>query len=232
EGQLQGLLKATKTLDITIRQINVNPKEPTINNFGSGGLVDRCQSCHLGMDPKLVPLQMTLTKADLGLAKSNAAPFTSHPDPELLKIHDLDRFGCSPCHGGNGRALDSTQRAHGRYEHWLWPLHYPEKYQAGCQTRHAADMRTEHAPVLNRGRELFRNKGCIGCHKFQGFDDQGEQLLSKRQEILQLGKEKREHELEIPRLERAADRAPDNATAQKLNAQATNLTVRISAIDA
>jgi len=230
--QLASLLNGVENLDIDIRQINVNPSNPTINNFGSGGLVDRCQSCHLGTDSKLVPLTMTLAKADLGLANSHDAPFTSHPDPELLKIHDTGKFGCSPCHGGNGRALDSVTRAHGRYEHWLWPLHYPENYQAGCQQCHVADMITEHAPVLNRGKQLFRNKGCIGCHKFQGFDDQGDQLLATRQAIRQLEQEKKDNELEIPRLNKAADNAPDNATAQKLYARATNLTVTISNIDA
>ncbi len=230
--QLKDLLRASENLDITIRQINVNPSNAGINNLGSGGLVDRCQSCHLGTDTKLVPLTMTLTKADLGLAKSKNAPFAGHPSPELVKIHDTERFGCSPCHGGNGRALDSVQRSHGRYEHWLWPLYYPENYQAGCQQCHGADMLTEHAPVLNRGKELFRNKGCIGCHKFEGFDDQTEQLLASRQAIRQLEQERKEDELEIPRLQKAADAAPDNETAQKLNAQATNLTVTISSIDA
>jgi len=229
--QLRDLLRAVQSLDITIRQVNVNPTDPSINNFGSGGLVDRCQSCHLGMDTKLVPLGMALTKADLGLANSHDAPFASHPDPQLLQIHDTEKFGCSPCHGGNGRALDSEERAHGRYEHWLWPLYYRENYQAGCQTCHTADMRTTGAPVLNRGKELFRSRGCVGCHKVQGFDDEGEQLQAARQSVLLLEKEKRQDELDIPRLQKAADLAPDNATAEKLNAQATNLTVTISGID-
>ncbi|HEX2712686.1 MAG TPA: cytochrome c, partial [Candidatus Acidoferrales bacterium] len=230
--QLSGLLNAAEHLDVTIRQINVNPTNPGVNNLGSGGLVDRCQSCHLGTDPKLVPLAMTLTKADLNLAGSKDAPFTSHPSVELLKTHDPERFGCSPCHGGNGRALDSAEKAHGRYEHWLWPLYYPENYQAGCQQCHTADMLTEHAPVLNRGKELFRSRGCIGCHKFEGFDDQGEQLLATRQTIRQLEQGKKDDDLEIVRLQKAADNAPDNETAQKLNAQATDLTVAISGIDA
>src|SRR2546429_3842599 len=31
----------------------------------------------------------------------------------LLKIHDPDKFGCSPCHQGNGRATTSVEKAHG-----------------------------------------------------------------------------------------------------------------------
>ena len=145
-----------KHLDIRLHQVNVNPSGASLNNLGGAGLVDRCQSCHLGTDPLIVPVTMTLTKADLGQAKNNDAPFTSHPDPDMMKYHPLEKFGCSPCHGGNGRALDTVEKGHGRYEHWLWPLYYPENFNAGCQQCHASDMVTEHAPVLNRAKTLYR----------------------------------------------------------------------------
>ena len=175
--------------DENIIQINVNPPGASLNNLGGAGLVDRCQSCHVATDQKYVPAQLTLTKADLGMAKSDDAPFTSHPDLDLIQWHPLEKFGCSPCHGGNGRAINSVQRGHGRYEHWLWPLYYSENYDAGCQQCHSADMVTEHAPVLNEGKQLYRQKGCIGCHRFNGFDNQDEQLVNARQTILQLAKD-------------------------------------------
>ena len=126
---LFSLSQSMKGLDIHIRQINVNPTGTSLNNLGGAGLVDRCQSCHLGTDPLIVPVTMTLTKADLGMAKNNDAPFTSHPDPDMMKYHPLEKFGCSPCHGGNGRALDTVEKGHGRYEHWLWPLYYKENFE-------------------------------------------------------------------------------------------------------
>lgn len=230
-ADLQSLSNAVASLDITLRQINVNAPGTYLNDLGGVGLVDRCQSCHLGTDPLLVPVTLTLSKADLGLGQSHDAPFASHPDPELLKIHPLEKFGCSPCHGGNGRALDSVQRGHGRYEHWLWPMYYPENYQAGCQQCHSADMVTEHAPVLNRAKILYREKGCIGCHKFQGFDNQDEQLVSTEQQILQLEDDKKADQLDVTRLNKAGDNASDNATANRDYAQATNLTVTISNMD-
>ena len=92
-------------------------------------------------------------------------------------------------------------------------------------------MVTEHAPVLNRGKELFRLRGCIGCHKFEGFDDQPEQLQATNQVVKQLEQQKKEYQIEIPRLNKLADTAEDNETAQRLNAKATNLTVEISNID-
>jgi cytochrome c551/c552 len=229
---LEGLYRSARDWDEKLIQINVTPPGASINYLGGAGLVDRCQSCHIGMDQMLVPLGTTLTKADLGYTKSTDAPFTSHPDADLLRSHPLEKFGCSPCHGGNGRAIDSVRRGHGRYEHWLWPLYYPENYDAGCQQCHSADAVTEHASTLNLGKQLYRQRGCIGCHRFQGFDNQDEQLVNTRQQILQLAKTKTDDELEIPRLQKLGDTAADNATADKYYAQATNLTVEVSRLDA
>jgi len=229
---LYTLSDSMKNLDIRLRQINVNPSGASINNLGGAGLVDRCQSCHLGTDPLLVPVTMTLTKADLGLAKNNDAPYSSHPDPDMMKYHPLEKFGCSPCHGGNGRALDTVEKAHGRYEHWLWPLYYPENFEAGCQQCHASDMVTEHAPVLNKAKQLYREKGCIGCHRFEGFDNQDEQLVSAQQAITQLDNQKEDDRLQVAQLNKKGDAASDNATANNYYAEATNLTVTMSGIDA
>jgi cytochrome c2 len=229
---LDSLRRSMKDFDERIIQINVNPPGASLNNLGGAGLVDRCQSCHVGTDPRFVPPQISLTKADLGMAKSTDAPFTSHPDIDLLKWHPLEKFGCSPCHGGNGRAIDSVRRGHGRYEHWLWPLYYRENFEAGCQQCHAGDMVTEHAPVLNEGKQLFRSKGCVGCHRFNGFDNQDEQLVTARQRIMAIEKTKADDESEIPRLQKLGDNAPDNAAAEKFYGQATNLTVEISRMDA
>ena len=66
---LEGLRTSARDWDETLIQINVNPSGAPINNLGGAGLVDRCQSCHIGTDQKLVPPQLTLTKADLGMAK-------------------------------------------------------------------------------------------------------------------------------------------------------------------
>ncbi len=228
---LQGLLQTIRGLDVSLIQINVNPPGTMINDVGGVGLTDRCQSCHVGMDTKYVPATLTLTKADLGLAKSKDAPFSSHPDQDLFTWHPVDKFGCSPCHGGNGRALDSVEKAHGRYEHWLWPLYYPENYDAGCQQCHSADAWTQDAPVLNEAKELFRSRGCIGCHNYAGFDNQGKQLEDTVREIAALEKEKTDDNKKIPELNKQGDQAPDNATAQRLYAEATDLTVHVSKLD-
>ena len=121
EQQLRGLLRKMEGFSIEIKQIHVADTE----------LVDRCESCHLGAREPL-----RLTAADLG----GENVYVSHPRRELLKLHDPERFGCSPCHGGNGRATASVVKAHGRYQHWLWPLYDRENFEAGCQQCHARDM--------------------------------------------------------------------------------------------
>ena len=231
-ADLAGLQNSVQSMDPKLRQINVNPPGTQINYVGGVGLVDRCQSCHVATDPLVVPVVMTLTKADLGVPKSHDAPFTSHPDQDMLKFHPIEKFGCSPCHGGNGRALDTVEKAHGRYEHWLWPLYYPENADAGCQQCHASDIITEHAPALNDAKQAYREKGCIGCHKFQGFDNQDELLVGARQQILQLENDRKADQLDIPRLNKQGDTAPNNEAANAFYQQANNLTVTVSSMDA
>ncbi len=131
--------------------------------------MDRCESCHLGTREPV-----TLTAAAMG----GEAVFTSHPDPELLKIHDPEKFGCTPCHGGNGVAVTSVEKAHGYNEHWLWPLHHQENIEAGCQQCHASEIVTEMAGTLNDGREIFRLRGCMGCHRYEGFDREADEMTS------------------------------------------------------
>ena len=98
--------------------------------------MDRCESCHMGIREPV-----TLTKAAMGGEEA----FISHPDRELLKVHDPEKFGCTPCHGGNGVALTSVEKAHGYNEHWLWPLHAKENLEAGCQQCHSQEIVTEMA---------------------------------------------------------------------------------------
>lgn len=229
--QLQGLLRAAQNLDIRIRQIHNE----------SAGLVDRCQSCHVGMDFALVPPNLTLTKADLQLQGNPDAPFSSHPNLDLLRVHDpgrdpakaLERIGCSPCHGGNGRATSSVVKGHGRHKYWLWPLYYRENFEAGCQMCHSQDMVLDYAPVLNRGKKLYRERGCVGCHRFEGFDDEGERLLDTRQRIRQLEQQKHDYEQEIIQLQsRADDPSTPIEVARRLNERAAGLPVVISQLDA
>jgi len=102
-------------------------------------------------------------------------------------------------------------------------MNYPENYNGGCQQCHARTwLRACH--VLNRGKELYREKGCIGCHKFQGFDNQTT-CWSPRAADLALSNDKQADQLEIPRLNSWAIQAPNNEVANRYYTQANNLTV-------
>jgi hypothetical protein len=145
--------------------------------------VDRCESCHMGTREPV-----TLTAAAMGGEEA----FISHPDRELLKVHDPEKFGCTPCHGGNGVALTSVEKAHGLNEHWLWPLHAKENLEAGCQQCHSQEIVTEMADTLDAGREIFRLRGCMACHRYEGFDRDPDELSTVNQEIRQLTQQKAE----------------------------------------
>ena len=219
--QIAGLLRNMENFEYKIKQIHVAAKR-VYAGVGRLDLVDRCQSCHVGI---LEPV--TLTRDDMG----GEAAFTSHPNSELLRIHDPERFGCSPCHGGNGRATTSVKKAHGQYKHWLWPLYARENVEVGCQQCHSTEMVLEHAEVLNAGKQLFRNKGCIGCHRYEGFDTEAERLRAVQLAARSKQEQRKEQERDVALTIRAADAATDNATFVRLDAKADGLRMGLSLID-
>ena len=200
--------------DIRIRQIHVKDVD----------LVDRCESCHLGTREPIV-----LTKAAMG----GEAVFASHPNKEMLKIHDPEKFGCTPCHGGNGAALSSVEKSHGYNKFWLWPLHHKENIQAGCQQCHAREVVTEMADTLNQGREIFRLRGCMGCHRYEAFDREADEIANVNQQMRQLEQQKAEWKREIGFSEQKANNPRTSDTdAKVLFAHSNDLKVRSSGLDA
>ena len=225
-AQIDGLKKKTSDWDPKIVQVNV----------ADANIVDRCESCHLGArEPfKITPAAMT-SKGDKK-PDEYAQAFASHSSPELLQIHDPDKFGCSPCHQGNGRATTSVEKAHGNYEHWLWPLFPKENSEAGCQTCHAADMvlvsNDTQFQTINAGKDLFRQRGCMGCHRYEGYDKEPEDLNSVGQQIKQIETQKKDNVKQSAYLMKQADSAESNDEANKLNTQAVDLRVANSRFDA
>lgn len=113
------------------------------------GRVDRCMTCHLGVE-----------EPNMG---DETHPFRSHPNPFQ---HPFDRFGCTVCHSGQGRAT-TEKAAHGQVVHWEAPM-LPLKYtQASCGKCHLSSEIPQ-APVLAEGKRLFEAKACRGCHKLNG----------------------------------------------------------------
>jgi cytochrome c551/c552 len=222
-SQIQGLINAQDRFDYSIlgHQINV----PEFN------VVDRCEVCHLG------------TRASIDLKPENMVPasgkpdalsraFVSHPNRDLLQIHNADKFGCSGCHWGNGRATTSEFKAHGNNEHWLWPLFEKDNMQAGCQQCHAKDRITQGAETVNLGRDLFYVRGCVGCHRYEGFDRETDALNSSRQSISQLEDQIAANEKQRRQDTDASANAADDAEAKRLLAHAESLRVSSSLLAA
>ena len=210
---VDGLINKMDNFGIDIKQIHLNDID----------LVDRCESCHLGTREPVM-----ITAADMG----GRAEFVSHPSRDLLDIHDPERFGCTPCHNGNGRATRSITKGHGRHKFWLWPMWEKENTEAGCHQCHAREIVTEHADVLNKGRNLFMNRGCWGCHRLEGFDSESDRLAAVRQQMQVMRDERAAIDKEQRFSLEQGDLAEDNETAQAFYGRGEELRLRLSKLDA
>jgi cytochrome c2 len=219
--QIDKLIERNNKFDYALRQINVNGDQ----------LVDRCETCHLGirepLELKAVNFKRTGKKID-----GNARAFVSHPSKELLQIHNPERFGCSSCHGGNGRATTSIVKGHGRHRFWLHPLYERENMEAGCQQCHAQDRVLQGANVLTKGKDLFQERGCVGCHRYEGFDRETDGLANSRQLTKQLEEQLAANDREARQLDAEAGTVADETEAQGKLARAVSLRVTNSQLEA
>jgi hypothetical protein len=141
--------------------------------------VDRCTTCHLGIDKK-------------GYEEA-PQPFRTHPDMEFYVqgAHAPERLGCTSCHQGRGRATSFVKAAHTassveqekawgkysgheRYEtmhYWDWPMAAKGHTESQCAKCHQGVVEVPRASSLNTGRFLVERYGCHGCHKIKGWED-------------------------------------------------------------
>jgi cytochrome c551/c552 len=217
-NQIDGLVRKMDNFDYSIlgHQISVN----------AANVVDRCEVCHVGIrEPLDIKAEDLAPDGPGKKPDSLARAFVSHPNRELLQIHTPERFGCSSCHWGNGRATTSEVKGHGRHKFWLWPLFEKENTDAGCQQCHGKDRVTQGAETLNLGRDLFYVRGCVGCHRYEGFDREADALSGSRQNTSQLEDQITANEKQIRQDTEAANQAADDAEAQRLLAHAESLRV-------
>jgi mono/diheme cytochrome c family protein len=115
--------------------------------------VDRCTTCHLGVaDPVM---------------NGAPPPFTLHPwTPHAPG--QIDRFGCTSCHEGQGPATSEGQ-AHGTAKEAGPPLLPVAYVEGGCGRCHATTVVPE-ALVLSRGRAVMDRYGCFACHGAKGHE--------------------------------------------------------------
>lgn len=114
--------------------------------------VDRCVTCHLAYD-----------KAAFAAERH---PLRTHPD--ILKQHPAEKFGCTICHGGQGRATAYHESAHEELEFWERPMWKDEYLQAACGKCHKG-TNVPQASTLSTARILYSEEFvCDICHKING----------------------------------------------------------------
>jgi mono/diheme cytochrome c family protein len=146
------------------------------------GRVDRCTTCHIGIDdPRM---------------SDQEQPLRTHSG-DLLKHHPVEKFGCTWCHDGQGRAVEELA-AHGETPHWPDSLLRGELAYTSCSRCHyendlfgaeqdlyarggpsAPLLKDELTAVLGGavnfgdrsivdGKRLVVESGCLGCHEYRG----------------------------------------------------------------
>src|SRR5260370_12015388 len=99
-----------------------------------------------------------------------ANAFVSHPRKELLQIHNPEKFGCSACHGGNGRATTTVEKSHGLNPFWLHPLYHRDNTESCYQMCHANDRVTQGTHPHNLPQDLFHQRSSVGAHHMKASD--------------------------------------------------------------
>jgi mono/diheme cytochrome c family protein len=154
-------------------------EQTIVTQFGDSR-VDRCQTCHVAADdPRFQkygqPLQTHPYSSDLG---------DTQKDGKWERRHKFADFGCTVCHDGQGRGLESFY-AHGEDNFWPdpmlgfvtqseWHTEYRPKLlgkefmQSNCAQCHTEENFVG-TPLVTRGRQLFFEKACYGCHRIEGL---------------------------------------------------------------
>src|SRR5713226_8836018 len=131
------------------------------NNFDEPvARVDRCQTCHIAINRP-------------GF-ENERQPFRTHPRREVLladSAHPANKFGCTPCHAGQGPAVNSVPQAHGEVAYSEAPLLRGAKVQSSCVSCHLNVQPLQDAPLLAQGQRLFEQIGCTGCHLVKGYEN-------------------------------------------------------------
>ncbi|MEO8595811.1 MAG: c-type cytochrome [Candidatus Solibacter sp.] len=156
-------------------------EQTIVTSFGDTR-VDRCTTCHIAADdPRFAghaqPLKTHPYSAAMGDVQRNGT---------WERRHKFADFGCTVCHDGQGRGLE-TKYSHGEDEFWPDPLSGyvtqanwrkdlapklkgKEYMEASCAQCHTGEDFAG-TPAVNRGRKLFYAMNCYGCHKIDGMSE-------------------------------------------------------------
>lgn len=145
-------------------------------NFAKVASVDRCVSCHMGIEESKF--------------SNEEQPYKSHPNLDLIGAssspHPFSEFGCSSCHSGRSRGTGFTSSVHMPFDktqkkeweekydweimhHWLQPMLPSEYSQAGCFKCHTQQPYLEGGEQLQLGISLIKQNGCNACHHIESI---------------------------------------------------------------
>ncbi len=114
--------------------------------------IDRCISCHAAIEDPIF--------------NQDKNPLKVHPK-NYFKTHDSQKYGCTICHDGQGRAVNfKDASADDPTVFWPKPLLRTPFIEANCYRCHLD--RLDQTPSYNQGKLFFETNGCLGCHKRDG----------------------------------------------------------------
>ncbi|HET9830167.1 MAG TPA: c-type cytochrome [Vicinamibacterales bacterium] len=147
-------------------------------NFKTVPKMDRCTTCHLGID-------------NVAFEKY-PQPFKTHPKLDAYlgskSPHPIDRIGCTVCHDGMGQSVSFKDASHTptgekqklaweeKYgweepHEWDYPMLPTKMTEASCAKCHKQEIYIPNAPALNVAYATFERAGCYACHKTRGFEN-------------------------------------------------------------
>jgi mono/diheme cytochrome c family protein len=147
-------------------------------NFKTVPKMDRCTTCHLGID-------------NVAFEKY-PQPFKTHPNLDAYlgskSPHPIDRIGCTVCHDGMGQSVSFRDASHTptgerqkeewekKYgweqpHQWDYPMLPTKMTDASCAKCHKQEIYIPSAPALNVAYATFERAGCYACHKTRGFEN-------------------------------------------------------------
>jgi cytochrome c2 len=122
------------------------------------GVVDRCHSCHRGIDRP-------------GFESDDLPPVArTHPRRDLLlgTNHEVEDVGCTVCHMGQGeqtKGVGFHHFDHGRNDpYWERPMLTGVFAESTCVTCHDREDPIPGAETFELGRRLYEEMRCFGCH--------------------------------------------------------------------
>lgn len=160
---------------ITVRQV-ITPGIVDDVNFTRVVKMDRCTTCHLGIDR-------------VGY-EEYPQPFTTHPNLSAYvgsaSNHPVGEFGCTVCHEGMGQSVNfeyashtpsDTETMHAwEEEHgwevphlWDYPMLPTDMTEASCAKCHQNTVFVPGGDQISLAYGVYERAGCYGCHNTEGF---------------------------------------------------------------